>query len=359
MAHQNSQFAVRAPVAARSRLGAARRYRLRSPLGVARLIPENSDSAPGCHVSLMRMHQRRCWECCPRTRSLQHRRKRRRRGACARRREARPRRAFALVNYNDGGVDHLERERRGSQRIGRLSERVCRLGWVTTARAKLVIPDLHEDLQKESPWHFHQWKPSGWSELRSRARSENPQVAIDLLWRAAGEDNIRATALECKNAKAFDGNLIEIPAHYWAHLKPDNDRGSGKAILSGPDGRVYREVKFLRLDGKKLWPKSPPLSGEPLEHVKKPEQTRPAERELLGPKARRPAPPTTTQRVHLQSERAERHIARLYPDGTNEISSEVIRKKLEKDPVLLAELAERGGKPPSRASIDRARGLRR
>ena len=50
MAHQNSQFAVRAPVAARSRLGAARRYRLRSPLGVARLIPENPDSALGCHV---------------------------------------------------------------------------------------------------------------------------------------------------------------------------------------------------------------------------------------------------------------------------------------------------------------------
>ena len=32
VAHQNSQFAVRAPVAARSRLGAARRYRLRSLL---------------------------------------------------------------------------------------------------------------------------------------------------------------------------------------------------------------------------------------------------------------------------------------------------------------------------------------
>ena len=41
VAHQNSQFAVRAPVAARSRLGAARRHRLRSPLDAARLIPEN------------------------------------------------------------------------------------------------------------------------------------------------------------------------------------------------------------------------------------------------------------------------------------------------------------------------------
>jgi hypothetical protein len=36
VAHQNSQFAVRAPVAARSRLGAARRYRLRSLLDAAR-----------------------------------------------------------------------------------------------------------------------------------------------------------------------------------------------------------------------------------------------------------------------------------------------------------------------------------
>ena len=49
VAHQNSQFAVRVPVAARSRLGAARRYRLRSPLGVARLIPKTRFRS-GCRV---------------------------------------------------------------------------------------------------------------------------------------------------------------------------------------------------------------------------------------------------------------------------------------------------------------------
>ena len=74
------------------------------------------------------------------------------------------------------------------------------------------------------------------------------------LWQAAGEGRIKATALECKNAKAFDGDLIEIPAHYWTRLNRADDP-SGKAMLSGR-GRVYREVLFPRLDVKKLWPNS-------------------------------------------------------------------------------------------------------
>jgi hypothetical protein len=74
----------------------------------------------------------------------------------------------------------------------------------------------------------------------------------------------------------------------------------------------------------------------------------------------KPEPPTPTAHVKgNQFERAVRHIARLYPNGTGRISSEVIRKKLEKDPTLLAELAEKGGEPPSRGTIDRARGLRK
>lgn len=139
--------------------------------------------------------------------------------------------------------------------------------WVPATRAKLVIPDLQDDLKKESPWHLHQWKPSGWNGLRRRARSGNipPQVAIDTLWLAGGEGRIKATALEYENAKAFIGNPVEIPAHYWPHLKRHDDRLTGKAMLFGPDGRVYREVQLPRLDGKKLWPKSPPVSGEPLE----------------------------------------------------------------------------------------------
>ena len=177
--------------------------------------------------------------------------------------------------------------------------------WVPTARARAagiamknistgqIAPCDPDHLQKDDldlqkgSWHLRQRKPSGWNGLYLAARFKNipPQVAINSLWLAAGEDRIKAIALECKNAKAFDGNLIEIPAHYWAHLKRVDDRSSGKAMLSGPDGRVYREVKFPRLDGKKLWPKSPPLSGEPFEHVENPEQTRPAELELLEPKA--------------------------------------------------------------------------
>ena len=78
----------------------------------------------------------------------------------------------------------------------------------------------------------------------------------------AGEGRIKATALECENAKAFDGDRIEIPAHHWPHLKRVDDPLTGKAMLSDANGRVYREVEFRRLDVKELWPKSPPLSGE-------------------------------------------------------------------------------------------------
>ena len=129
---------------------------------------------------------------------------------------------------------------------------------VPTARAKLVIPDLQKDL-KESPWHLQEWGPSGWNKLYLRARLENmpPQDAIDALWRKAGEGRTKATARECKNAKTFDGDRIEIPAHYWPHLKRVDDPLTGKAmLLSDDNGRVYREVEFPQLDVKELWPKS-------------------------------------------------------------------------------------------------------
>jgi hypothetical protein len=98
-----------------------------------------------------------------------------------------------------------------------------------TARAKLVIPDLQKDLRKESPWHLHSWEFSGWKLLRLKAIKENVlephqralrplQVAINELRQAAGEGRIKATALQCKNAKTFDGDLIEIPVHYWPYL---------------------------------------------------------------------------------------------------------------------------------------------
>jgi hypothetical protein len=116
---------------------------------------------------------------------------------------------------------------------------------------------LKKNLEKGS-WHFHQWKPSGWNGLCSRARSKNlpPKVAMDSLWQAAGESRIKATALECKNAKALDGDRIEIPAHLWPHLKRVDDPLTGKAMLSDSNGRVYREILFPRFDVKELWPKS-------------------------------------------------------------------------------------------------------
>ena len=128
---------------------------------------------------------------------------------------------------------------------------------ISTGKTARLPKKLRKDIQKGS-WHFHQWKPSGWNGLCSRARSKNqpPQVAIDSLWQAAGEGQITATALECKNAKAFDGDRIEIPAYLWPHLKRVDDPLTGKAMLSDSNGRVYREVLFPRLDVKELWPKS-------------------------------------------------------------------------------------------------------
>jgi hypothetical protein len=120
---------------------------------------------------------------------------------------------------------------------------------------------------QKGSWHLHQWPPSGWNRLYLRAISENileprqqaiqpPQAAIDELWLVAGEGRIKATALECKNAKALDGDRIEIPAHYWPRLKRTDDPLTGKAILYDDQGRVYREVLFSRLEVKELWPKS-------------------------------------------------------------------------------------------------------
>ena len=128
-----------------------------------------------------------------------------------------------------------------------------------------------------------------------------PQVARDELWLTAGEGRIKATALECKNAKAFDGDRIEIPAHHWPHLKRVDDPLTGKAMLSDDNGRVYREVLFPRLDVKELWPKSPPLSEEPSARRKTGAGSdKPAERELLEPKAWLPGDARTIRNSRMR-----------------------------------------------------------
>jgi len=227
---------------------------------------------------------------------------------------------------------------------------------------KKLPKKLQKDFQKGS-WHLCSWKPSGWNTLPAPEHIR-PQVAIDELWQAAGEGRIKATAIEYKNAKAFDGDRIEIPADHWPHLKRAEDRSSGKPILSDDQGRIYREVKFLRLDVKELWPKSPPLSGEPFEpgavevppepeRVEAPEPPRPAEPESLEPKAR-PTPESP------QSKRAERYIKKHYTDGTGGVSTAAIRRKLTKDRDLQAELEKEGGiwGVPSETVINRVLGRR-
>jgi hypothetical protein len=128
---------------------------------------------------------------------------------------------------------------------------------------------------------------------------------------------------------------------------------------SSPDADQSHQTGPATPSRERRLPEAKIESAPEPERVEAPEPTRPAEPELLESKAS-PTPTTASKiaRRHYQVERAARHIPRVFSDGTDGISSEVIRKKLEKDPVLQAELAAQGGKPPSRGSIDRALGRR-
>ena len=108
-----------------------------------------------------------------------------------------------------------------------------------------------------------------------------------------------------------------------------------------------RPVFFIRSEFEKL------VEAE-LECGEGPEPTKPAEPELLKPKAR------PTPESH-QWKRAERYIKKHYPNGTAGVSSSVIHRKLEKDKELQAEL-EKEGCPwgvPSPATINRVLGRRK
>ena len=101
-------------------------------------------------------------------------------------------------------------------------------------------PDLQKKSRrteefKEGSWHLCLWKCSGWKTLRfaehlkailspQEQATLSLQDAINELWRAAREGRIKANAIECKNTKAYDGEPIEIPAHYWPYLKCTDDR---------------------------------------------------------------------------------------------------------------------------------------
>ena len=209
-------------------------------------------------------------------------------------------------------------------------------------------PDLHKKLQKrleelieaerkgkQRAWHRRHWPPSSWNGLCLRAISEavleprqqailSPQDARVELWQAAEEGGIiKATALEYESVKAYAddlnaGNPIEIPAIHWKYLKFDP---SGRSILLGPGGRVYGDVRFRRLDVKKLWPKSPSLSGEPIEQAKNPEQTKLEPQRWLGwalkkyPKRKQETPAAHITRLHGKMENAS-NVTKVWKAAT-------------------------------------------
>jgi hypothetical protein len=156
-----------------------------------------------------------------------------------------------------------------------------------------------------------------------RAPLEQKRSALKALLRAAGDGKIQATALAYENVKAYlddpyAGEPIDIPPTHWAYLKLDP---SGRPILLGPGGRVYRDVQFRRLSVKEQWP---PLSVEPIESgtvvalsespepeperieasEPEPERVEEALPESAGP---------TEPKAGPQWERAERYIKKHFP----------------------------------------------
>jgi hypothetical protein len=102
-------------------------------------------------------------------------------------------------------------------------------------------------------WRFSALAPSGWLGLEFKARGDEApwEDRVDGLWLAAGEGKILATALECA-VNAAGNTIVELPPHLWPRLRRKREP-SGKALLSAPD-RDYRDVRFARLEVKKLWP---------------------------------------------------------------------------------------------------------
>jgi hypothetical protein len=100
------------------------------------------------------------------------------------------------------------------------------------------------------------------------------------------------------------------------------------------------------------------LPEEPRERVEELGQTKPAERELLEPKARSTST-AVSKKTGPQSERAERYIKKNFPGGTEGITTAKLREKLAQDEDLQAELKERGRELFSATVINRVLGRRK
>jgi hypothetical protein len=207
---------------------------------------------------------------------------------------------------------------------------------ISTSRIVPFDPDLQKNLQKKLPkklrkdfqkgsWRLREAGYSGWSTLRASERMR-PQDAMDDLWQAAEGGKIKATALEYENVKAYVGNPIEIPAHHWPYLKRTDDPLTGKAMLSGPDGSVYREVLFPQSDVKGLWPKSPPsLSREHPESGPSPlALAQLIESQMWeGPVF----PPCAYNDSHRAEANAPEHVEKSEPEQTGPAEPERLEKK--------------------------------
>jgi hypothetical protein len=101
------------------------------------------------------------------------------------------------------------------------------------------------------------------------------------------------------------------------------------------------------------------LPDEPRERIEELGQTKPAERELLEPKAR-PAPTAVPKKTRAQAERAERYIAKHFPNGTDGITTAKIHETLVQDKDLQTELKQLGSwDVPSQTAINRVLGRRK
>jgi len=188
-----------------------------------------------------------------------------------------------------------------------------------------------------------QFRNSAWDEYDCAQRVANKRFRK---YFTAG--SLAALVRDPKN-----GQTLKLPRDGWDELGEfengitANFVGPDDPLNRGPNTVIEgkrRPVFIIRSEFEKL------VEAE-LECGETPEPTKPAEPELLEPKAR-PTPAASKKTPQLDL--AERYIKKHYPHGTREVSTTTIRRKLGNDKCLEAEIVKGDARGvPSAATINR------
>lgn len=107
-------------------------------------------------------------------------------------------------------------------------------------------------------WLLIPHRPSFWFFLEVRESANKPRISLKIakweLWKAAGEEDVVATALQCPTRFTYDGSEVIIHGASWPRLSFQVAQ-SGHATLERSDGVWFRDVRFPRSDVIRIWPK--------------------------------------------------------------------------------------------------------